>query len=198
MIPQIVRVLSPSRAARLQLERQQRRGKVTIGRHSYGIPTVKEFPHNDARLSIGSFCSIAGDVTILLGGNHPTDRVTTFPLRTQLQMPTDGSDGFPSSKGDVVIGHDAWIAQGATILSGVEIGVGAVVAAGSVVTRDVPPYTIVAGVPAAPVRQRFDDEIVAELLAIKWWDWPDAMIEQNVDVLSSAPTVEVLRQLREV
>jgi len=100
-------------------------------------------------------------------------------------MPGALQDGTPCSKGDVVIGSDVWIAQRTTILSGVTIGDGSVVAAGSVVVEDVPCYAIVGGVPARVIKYRFDASTILSLLAIKWWDWPDADIREAVPMLSS-------------
>jgi hypothetical protein len=107
-------------------------------------------------------------------------------------MPGALTDGTPATKGDVVIGSDVWIAQRATILSGVSVGHGAVVAAGSVLIRDVPPYAIVGGVPAKLITYRFDQLIIESLLATKWWDWPDARIREAVPLLSSPNLKEFL------
>jgi acetyltransferase-like isoleucine patch superfamily enzyme len=159
------------------------RGMLVIGRHSYGKPNVILFAGDSARVSIGSFCSLASAIEVMPGGNHPTDMVTTYPIRRRLA----GTEqpGEPWSKGDVAIGNDVWIGRGVKILGGVTIGDGAVVAAYSVVTKDIPPYAIAAGVPARVVRQRFPEEIVASLLRIKWWDWEDAVVLERVDDLAS-------------
>ena len=103
------------------------------------------FPGNNSRLKVGPFCSIAHEVEIFLGGNHPVDWVSTFPFRARFGMPGAFEDGTPATRGDVVVGPDVWLAHGVTVLSGVSIGPGAVAAAGAVVTRDVAPYEIVAG-----------------------------------------------------
>lgn len=172
---------------RIQLRRLQRIGRVSFGRHTYGVPTVVDFDNDDvSRLVIGSFCSIASGVTFLLGGNHPLDRVTTFPIRARWAMVGAGTDGYPSSKGDISVGNDVWIAHGSTIVSGVKIGDGAVIAAGSVVTGDVPSYSIVAGTPAKVVRARLSREQSEAVAAIAWWDWPDTVIAAEVDHICSA------------
>jgi len=163
-------------------------GRASIGRHSYAKPHLVTFGFDDTAVSIGNFTSIAGGVRIILGGNHPMDRITTFPLRAQLNLPGAGEDGVPWSKGDVVIGSDVWIGYGSTILSGVTIGHGAVVAAGSLVTKSVPPYAVVAGVPARFVRSRFTEKQIARLLDLKWWEWPDEQIKARVDELSAPGT----------
>lgn len=95
------------------------------------------------------------------------------------------ADGMPTSKGDVVIGSDVWIGTDVMILSGVNIGHGAIIAARSVVTHDVPPYTIAAGVPAKVIRRRFSNEIIEKMLTIKWWEWDEARIREAIPWLSS-------------
>lgn len=158
-------------------------GQLSMGRYSYGMPEVLRFPGEEARVVIGSFCSIADKVRIFVGGNHRTDWVSTFPFRIVFGLPGQYSDGCPSSKGDVVIGHDVWIGSGASLLSGVSVGNGAVVGASSVVACDVPPYAIVVGNPARVVRRRFSDEQVANLELIAWWNWPIERILDSVAML---------------
>ncbi len=168
----------------------RREGIVVLGRHSYGEPCVRWFDGDTARVSIGKWCSMAAEVEIMPGGNHRLDAVTTYPIRRRLglegtqQAGEQWSADDVVSKGDVVIGNDVWIGRGAKILGGVTIGDGAVVAAWSVVTRSVAPYTIAAGVPARTVRQRFSTEIVESLLRIRWWDWDDALVVERVDQLT--------------
>jgi acetyltransferase-like isoleucine patch superfamily enzyme len=161
----------------------------TRGRRSYGIPRIIRFPDavgHEESVHIGSFVSIGVDVVLQDGGSHRTDWVTTFPLRAALGLPGAYADGHPRSKGDTVIGNDVWIGRGARVLSGVNIGDGAVVAAYSVVTRDVAPYTIVGGNPAREIRKRFSDGQIADLRAIAWWDWPMERIIGCVSELSSS------------
>lgn len=152
-----------------------------IGRASYGDLKILEWG-NDAQLRIGAFCSISNEVTIFLGGEHHIDWVTTYPFPA-LWPSASHIKGHPLSKGDVVIGNDVWIGYKATILSGVTIGDGAVVGAHSLVTKDVPPYTIVAGNPAKIVRKRFDDATIERLLKIAWWNWDDQTIEHFLPLL---------------
>ncbi|WLT31329.1 CatB-related O-acetyltransferase [Geothrix sp. PMB-07] len=134
---------------------------------------------------IGNYTSIADEVHILLGGDHPTHWVSTFPLRIKLGLPGAGRDGTPSTKGDVVIGSDVWIGLGVTILSGVHIGDGAIIMARSVIVKDVEPYAIVGGVPGRLVRKRFDGEDIEKLLNLKWWEWPDQQVVEATPMLSS-------------
>lgn len=172
--------------------RLQRSGRVTLGRHSYGIPTVHVFNHDETRLVIGNFVSIAAGVSFVLGGNHPTGASTTFPLRARLGLGYQPRDRHPWSKGDIVVEHDAWIASNVTVLSGVRIGVGAVVAAGAVVTQDIPAYAIAAGVPARVIGWRFAPEVADRLLATRWWEWSDETIRERVDLLSDSNVLPLL------
>ena len=175
----------------VQLEQE---GTLRIGRHSYGRPRIDVYRGSEARVEIGAFCSIGPDVRIVTGGVHPPDRVSTFPFRVKLGLPGAYTDGLPSTAGDVTIGPDVWIGTGVTVLSGVTIGPGAVVATGAVVVGDVPPYTLVAGVPARVIRQRFSVEQIEALLRIRWWDWPDEQIERSVSSLSGDEIEEFVRR----
>lgn len=157
-----------------------------IGKYTYGHPQVYDWDEGST-LTIGNFTSIAGQVTILLGGDHRIDWITTYPFPAVADQWPEAEDvkGHPKTKGDVIIGNDVWIGFGATILAGVTIGDGAVVAARALVTKDVPPYTIVGGVPAKPIKQRFDDSTIDKLLKLKWWDWDEGRIRKNMSLLCS-------------
>lgn len=152
-----------------------------IGRETYGNPKVHTWGEG-ATLGIGSFTSIASGVQIFLGGEHRVDWVTTFPFNILWK---EGKDipGHPKTKGNVQIGNDVWIATEAIIMSGVTIGDGAVIGARAVVTKDVPPYTIVAGNPAAIIKKRFDDKTIQRLLKIRWWDWEDSKIREALPLM---------------
>jgi chloramphenicol O-acetyltransferase type B len=167
------------------VQRLRAEGRLKIGRHTYGLPVLHTFGPNDGSVAIGSYVSIADQVHIFLGGNHPTDWVSTFPFRLRLGLEGQYADGMPSSHGDVVIEPDVWIGHGATILSGVRVGAGAIVAAGAVVSRDVPPYAIVGGIPSRVLRYRFEPRIIENLLEMQWWDWPEEEILAAVPLLSS-------------
>ncbi len=160
---------------------QERFPQFAIGRGTYGDPEVVNW-NSGRTLRIGSFCSIAPGVRIFLGGDHRIDWVTTYPF-SELWEQAKQFSGHPASKGDVVIGNDVWIGNEALILSGVTIGDGAVIGARAVVTKDVPPYAIVAGNPAKLIRMRFDEATVAALLEVGWWDWNDAEIERSLPLL---------------
>lgn len=154
-----------------------------IGRFSYGSPAL-HFANSGARLHVGQFCSFADGVKIFLGGNHRVDWITTYPF-PQMLAGSEHFTGHPATKGDVVIGHDVWVGHGATILSGVRIGNGAVVAAQSVVVGDVQAYSVVGGNPARPLKLRFTPDQVRALEDIRWWDWPLSRIEQELPLLLS-------------
>lgn len=163
-----------------------------LGKYTYGAPNIFN-AEDGGKLSIGNFCSIAGNVTILLGGNHRFDWLTTypFPASPDFQKTAKSIHNYSTTKGDVQIGNDVQIGHGAIILSGVTIGDGAVIGAGAVVTRDVDPYSIVAGNPAKEIRKRFSPETIKKLLKIKWWEWDKKKIDKNVSLLCG-PNVETL------
>ncbi|WP_293915228.1 CatB-related O-acetyltransferase [Deinococcus sp.] len=145
-----------------------------IGEYSYGHPSKSpKIVHfgEDAKLKIGNYCSFAEDVWIVFGGHHRTEWVTTYPFSVLFEGAED-TIGLPCAKGDIVIGNDVWVCTGAMIMAGVTIGNGVVVAARSVVTKDVPAYTVVAGNPAKPVKKRFSDDVIEALEQIQWWNWP--------------------------
>ncbi|MCI8771734.1 MAG: CatB-related O-acetyltransferase [Lachnospiraceae bacterium] len=96
------------------------------------------------------------------------------------------------NKGDIIIGNDVWIGYEAVILSGVTIGDGAIIGTRAVVTKDIPPYTIVGGVPAKPIRKRFDDVTIARLLELKWWDWSEERIKTNLKIIQSGRIDELI------
>lgn len=162
------------------------RDDCTFGEFTYGMPEVLEWGEG-RKLVVGKFCSIGGHVKIFLGGNHRTDWISTYPFNVlSHNFPNAvGITGHPMSRGDVIIGNDVWIGQNASILSGVTIGDGAVIAAHSVVSRDVAPYSIVAGNPATFARTRFSEEDIEFLVDLKWWDWPIEKINENVKILCS-------------
>ncbi|WP_407066406.1 CatB-related O-acetyltransferase [Jannaschia seohaensis] len=177
------------------------RANVTVGAYAYyddrdetrdffDRNVLHHFDFFGDHLTIGPFCALAHGVRIFMnGGTHAMDGFSTFPFNIFGHGWEEGFD--PASwtathKGDTVIGPDVWIGDHATIMPGVTIGAGAIVAAMSVVTRDVPPYAIVAGNPARVVRTRFDDATVTRLLSIAWWDWDAAKITRNLDAIRGA------------
>lgn len=170
---------------------QDRFPQYNIGKGSYASDLKVLSWGEGASLSIGHYCSIADGVAIFLGGEHRIDWVTTFPFNV-LWREGGGISGHPKTKGDVVIGSDVWLGRECLISSGVSIGHGAVVGARAVVTKNVPPYAIVAGNPATIVRYRFDGCVVDALLKIEWWNWSDEKIKINIPLLLSDDVVEFI------
>lgn len=147
------------------------------------------YPVNHDRLVIGKFCSIAcGAKFIFTSANHSLNSLSTYPFPIFFdEWDLDAADIARAwdNKGDIIVGNDVWIGYEAVILSGVTIGDGAIIGARAVVTKDVPPYTIAGGVPARPIRRRFDDAAIARLLELKWWDWPEERIKANLEAIQS-------------
>nr|WP_008316512.1 CatB-related O-acetyltransferase [Leptolyngbya sp. PCC 6406] len=139
------------------------------------------------KLIIGKFCAIASDVKFIMnGGNHRTDWFTNYPFPVFGQgWETVMPDAWPD-KGNTVIGNDVWIGYGATLMPGVQVGDGAIIAAQSVVTKSVPPYTVVGGNPAQEIRPRFDPETIQTLLQLQWWHWDIATITHNLAAICGA------------
>ncbi len=165
-----------------------------IGEYTYGFPRVLSWGEGTI-LEIGRYCSIAENVVILLGGEHRLDWVTTYPFSVMFPE-ASGVSGHPRSKGNVIIGHDVWIGQGAMILSGVTIGNGAAIAARSLVSSDVPPYAIVGGNPAKIIRYRFTPSQIAALEAIQWWHWPREKVAAFLPLMLSSRIDEFIETAR--
>ncbi len=141
------------------------------------------------QLVIGKFCSIACGAKFLFNcANHALNSLSTytFPLFYQeWGLDKENITQAWNNKGDIVLGNDVWIGFEAVILAGVTIGDGAIVGARAVVTKDVPPYTIVGGVPAKPIRKRFSQEVITRLEKLRWWDWPENRIRQNIHAIQA-------------
>lgn len=142
------------------------------------------YPINQDRLIIGKFCSIACGAKFLFNSaNHTLKSLSnyTFPLFfEEWELDKKNVASAWDNKGDIIIGNDVWIGYEAVIMAGVHIGDGAVIAARAVVTKDVPPYTIVGGTPARKIRMRFEEETIAKLQQIQWWNWPVEKIRQSL------------------
>lgn len=147
------------------------------------------YPVNHDRLVIGKFCSIACGAKFLFNSaNHTLASLSTYPFPIFYEeWGLERKDVAKAwdNKGDIVIGNDVWIGYEAVILAGVAIGDGAVIGARAVVTKDVPPYTVVGGVPAEPIRKRFPEKTISELLTLKWWDWPRERIARNIPAIQA-------------
>lgn len=147
------------------------------------------YPVNKDKLIIGKFCSIACKAKFLMtSGNHSMKSLSsyTFPIFYEewgldVSHVTDAWD----NKGDIVIGNDVWIGYEAVIMSGVKIGDGAIIGTRAVVTKDVPPYTVVGGMPAKVIKKRFDDDTIDKLMKIQWWNWTEEKIQANIPYIKS-------------
>lgn len=138
------------------------------------------------QLIIGKFCMIASDVTFIMNGaNHLTEAISSYPFAIFGNGWEDAMEGktYPS-KGNTIIGNDVWIGYNATIMPGVKVGDGVIIASNSTVTKDVEPYSIVGGNPAKEIRKRFSDAQIEKLLTLKWWDWDLERITKNVKNLT--------------
>lgn len=158
----------------------------SIGAASYGLPIVHD---NDegTTLKIGAYCSIASNVQIFLGGQHKTNWVSNYPFPFFFEMNNEYRQKYidGGSRGDVIIGSDVWLCANCIILSGVTIGHGAVVANGAVISRDVPPYAVMAGNPAKQIKWRFDEPTRNSLVESAWWEWPETEIINNLEKICS-------------
>ncbi len=147
------------------------------------------YPIHREQLVIGKFCSIACGAKFLFNcANHALNSLSTytFPLFYQeWGLDKENITQAWNNKGDIVLGNDVWIGFEAVILAGVTIGDGAIVGARAVVTKDVPPYTIVGGVPAKSIRKRFSQEVITRLEKLRWWDWPENRIRQNIHAIQA-------------
>ena len=177
------------------------RGSISVGDYTMYNDTVHDprdfeknnvlyhYPVNRDRLIIGRFCSIAcGAKFLFTSANHAMRSLSTYPFPIFFEEwgldRTRVADAW-DNKGDIVVGSDVWIGYEAVVLSGVTIGDGAIIGARAVVTRDVPPYAIVGGVPARLIRKRFDDKTVEMLLRLKWWDWPSEKIARHIAAIQN-------------
>ena len=155
------------------------------------------YPINHDKLQIGKFCSIACGAKFLFNSaNHTLSSLSTYPFPLFFEEwgleKKDVTNAW-DNKGDIIIGNDVWIGYEAVILAGVTIGDGAIIGTRAVVTKDVPPYTIVGGVPAKPIKKRFSEETISALLEIQWWNWSEKRIAKNIGAIKSG-NIEQLKQ----
>lgn len=150
-------------------------GSVRVGKNTYGAIRVLNWG-KDEHLKVGSYCSIAQEVMFILNADHFTKNISTFPFKVKCL----GQQREGTSKGDIIIDDDVWIGYRAIIMSGVHVGQGAIIAAGAVVTKDIPPYAIAGGVPAKIIKFRFSKEIIEKLLEIDYNRINDKFISKNI------------------
>lgn len=160
------------------------------------------YPIHREKLIIGKFCSIACGTKFLFNcANHTLKSLSTytFPLfYEEWELEKSNITTAWDNKGDIVIGSDVWIGYEAVIMAGVHIGDGAIIAARAVVTKDVPPYTIVGGTPARKIRKRFDAEVIQQLLKLKWWDWPTDKIRKCLPYIAEGKLNELLTVKKDI
>ncbi len=157
------------------------------------------YPVNGDKLKIGKFCSIAcGAKFLFTSGNHAMQSLSTYPFPIFFEeWNLDARDICSAwdNKGDIIIGSDVWIGYEAVIMAGVTIGDGAIIGTRAVVTKDVPPYTIVGGVPTKIIRKRFDDATIERLEKLRWWDWDAAKIQRNISAIQSGDIAALENEL---
>lgn len=172
----------------------------SIGKHSYGIELINRFHYDPmASFHIGRFCAIA-HTTFYLGGSKPYDAITTAFFMPKFFSKSDffhaeNTKKVDSSKNKIVLGHDVWVGNNSTIMHGVSIGNGAIIAANSHVVKSVPSYAIVGGNPAKVIALRFSREVIVLLNELAWWELDDDIINQVIPILKSKPTVAMINGL---
>ena len=154
------------------------------------------YPINHDKLIIGKFCSIACGVKFLFNSaTHTLASLSTYPFPLFFEewgLEKQNVAESWDNKGGIIIGNDVWIGFEAVILAGVTIGDGAIIGTQAVVTKDVPPYTIAGGIPAKPIKKRFDEDTISDLLHIKWWNWPKEKISQHIGAIRSGCIKELM------
>lgn len=161
-------------------------GCVSVGNGTYGELDVRHFGNPDERVIIGNYCSIGPECVFMTGGEHRYDGLSTYPFRVKLGLCENES----VTRGPIVLEDDVWIGFRTTVMSGVRIGKGAVVAAGAVVTKDVPPYAIVGGVPAKIIKYRFPEPLIAEMKEMDFSTLTPRRVEEQIEIFDIALTQE--------
>ncbi|PKR88729.1 type B chloramphenicol O-acetyltransferase [Pleomorphomonas diazotrophica] len=181
------------------LDTQVTNPNIVVGRYSYYSGYYHGHSFDDCarylmpdegvdRLIIGSFCSIGSGAAFIMAGNqgHRHDWISSFPFYWMPEVPAfAGAENGYRPSGDTVIGNDVWIGSEAIVMPGVKVGDGALIGTRALVTRDVDPYTIVGGNPARPIRKRFDDRQIAQLMEMRWWEWDDDALHGAMPLLTS-------------
>ena len=156
--------------------------KVSIGNYTYGKINALTSNNPDERLIIGHYCSIASTAKFMLSGEHDKNLLSTYPFKQKFHI---NNEVETISRGPIIVHDDVWIAEDALVLSGVEIGQGAIIAAGSVITKNVPPYAIVGGVPGKVISYRFNEDIIRKLLKIDYENLKKDDVIKNIDLIYS-------------
>lgn len=184
--------------------------KIVVGEYTYydDPDGATGFEHRNVlygygseRLIIGKYCAIAAGARFLMAGaDHPTMGVSTFPFTIfggeWTERTLDIVTAMPS-RGDTVVGNDVWFGYQATVMPGVRIGDGAIIAAGAVVSADVPPYTIVGGNPAKAIRRRFEEADIDRLRRAAWWDWPVDLVTEHTHTIMAGTPADIERIAKE-
>ncbi len=165
---------------------------VSVGKGTYGALDVRHFGNPDERVQIGNYCSIGPECVFMTGGEHRYDSLSTYPFRMKLGICENES----ITRGPIVLEDDVWLGFRVTVMSGVTIGKGAVVAAGAVVTKDVPPYAIVGGVPAKIIKYRFPEVVIAETEKVDFGSLTREAIKENMDCFETPLTPENAVKIR--
>jgi acetyltransferase-like isoleucine patch superfamily enzyme len=166
------------------------REKVHVGKKTYGGLRVMTFCNTCSKLIIGNYCSIAGGVFFLLDSGHPIHNISTYPFKVKCF----GYEAEAICKGNIIVGDDVWIGVNSIINSGIKIGQGAIIASGSVVTKDVEPYAIVGGNPAKFIKYRFDEKIRQRLQEIDICQLYDSFTFEDIDYIYTELTIEHLEK----
>ena len=191
----------------ITLDKQVRNPNLVVGKYSYYSGYYHGHSFEDCaryllpdegadRLVIGSFCSIGSGAAFIMAGNqgHRNEWISTFPFFFMPEVPEfeNAGNGYLPA-GDTVIGNDVWIGSEAIIMPGITVGDGAVIGTRALVTKNVEPYAIVGGNPAKTIRKRFDDDSIAMLLEMRWWDWPAARLKAATPLMTSGNVAELYR-----
>lgn len=167
---------------------------VKVGKYTYGRLNIKSWNADNEGLKIGNYCSIADNVIFILGGNHNYNHIVTYPVKRKFL----NAEREAYSNGPILIEDDVWIGYQSIILSGVNIGKGAVVAAGSVVTKNVPPYTIVGGNPARVIKTRFSDEIIKQLLSLNLSQVDSSVFTGDPNIINNIVDNTFIKRLKDM
>ena len=166
-----------------------------VGKGTYGNINVSDFnpKTGKSKLIIGNYCSIGGNVNFMLGGGHYLDRITTYPFINKIYGREESLD-----KGDIVLNDDVWIGNEVTIMSGVKIGQGAVIGTKALVTHDIPPYAIAAGIPAKIIKYRFDEKIIKELLDIDISRINSEIVRKNIKLFEGKLDEDKVNKIKKI